>query len=162
MDLDKEGSASKRVCDLVTKIREKGFNHFILRGNKRFEYGNAICFANIDNFCKQWFAKPEMLPVITHGDGKISQMRVNIIGVTSHGYDCVFPALLNQSEKRKIRLIIDMGESINPFFRKGRQIRKKAQINGLRRSTVVGTYWPLAWRKSLKSRGRASGKLKKL
>jgi hypothetical protein len=37
---------------------------------------------------------------------------------------------------------------------KGRQV--------LRRSTVVGMFWSLEWCKSLKSRGRTSGKLKKL
>ncbi len=63
-----------------------------------------------------------MLPVITHGDGKISQMRVNIIGVTPYGYDRIFTTLLNQSKKRKVHLVIDMGESINPVFRKRRQI----------------------------------------
>jgi DNA replication protein DnaC len=43
-----------------------------------------------------------------------------------------------------------------------RVINIKGHSYRLRRSTVVGTFWPLDWRKSLKSRGRASGKLKKL
>ena len=45
---------------------------------------------------------------------------------------------------------------------RNRLIHAYQENNGSRRSTVVGTFRPLEWRKSLKVRGRTFGKLKNM
>jgi transposase len=66
--------------------------------------------------------------------------------------EIIVPDNLKSGVKKPCRYEPD----INPTY------HEMARHYGPRRSTAVGTYWPLEWRKSLKSRGRVSGKLEKL